>query len=38
MFKKLSVAGIRIFQEEWDISIVTDTLAPRIARSSVLTK
>ena len=37
-FKKTSVAGIPIFQEKWDISIVADTLAPRIARSSVLTK
>ena len=37
IFKKPSVARIGIFQEKWDISIVADTLAPRIARSSVLT-
>ena len=36
--EKTSVAGIGIFHETWDISIVADTLAPRIARSSVLTK
>ena len=36
--KKPSVARLGIFQEKWDISIVADTLAPRIARSSVLTK
>ena len=35
---KPSVAGIRIFQEKWDIFIVADALAPRIARPSVLTK
>ena len=31
IFKSPSDADIAIFQEKWDISIVTDTLAPRIA-------
>ena len=35
IFKK-HVAGIGIFQEKWDIYSVADTLAPRIASSSVL--
>ena len=38
IFKNPSDAEIGIFLEKWDISIVADTLAPRIARSLVLTK
>ena len=38
IFKNPSDAEIGIFQEKGDISIVADTVAPRIARSLVLTK
>ena len=39
--RKISVKNhllLGIFQQKWDISIVADTLAPRIARPSVLIK